>query len=51
MKNSTPIAIQNDVEFIKECLVFLTKMVVEGFGKREALFIITPKFQELARLW
>lgn len=51
LKNSTPIAIQNDVEFIKQCLVFFTKRVVEGYGKREAISIITPKFQELARLW
>ncbi|WP_053365497.1 hypothetical protein [Bacillus sp. FJAT-27245] len=51
LKNSTPISIQNEVEFIKQCLVFFTKMVVDGYGKREALFIITPKFQVLARLW
>lgn len=51
LNNTTPVYIQTEVDFIKQCLVFFTHHVVQSFGKRESLYIITPKFQELSGLW
>jgi hypothetical protein len=51
LNNTTPVFIQTEVIFIKQCLVFFTQHVVKTFGQRESLFIITPKFQELSDLW
>lgn len=51
IKNTTPVFIQTDVDYIKQRLIFFTKQVVSGFGNRESFYIITPKFQEMAGLW
>jgi len=49
--NTTPVSIRTEVDYIKQQLITFTSMVVQTFGKRESLYIITPKFQELAGLW
>ncbi|WP_254119119.1 hypothetical protein [Bacillus sp. FJAT-29790] len=51
LKNTTPVSIHTEVEYIKQCLVFFTNQVVQAYGKRDSLYIITPTFQELAGLW
>jgi hypothetical protein len=51
IQHTTPIYIKSDADYIKQRLVFLTRDVVGLFGKRESHYIITPKFQELAKLW
>ncbi|MBT2756789.1 hypothetical protein J7E71_12570 [Mesobacillus foraminis] len=51
LNNTTPVFIQSEVEYIKQGLVFFTQHLVQTYGKRESLFIITPKFQELSELW
>lgn len=51
LRNTTPVFIQTEVEYIKQSIVFFTNEIVQTYGRREALFIITPKFQELAGLW
>ncbi len=51
IKNTTPVFIQTDVDYIKQRLVLFTPHVVQTFGKRQSLYIITPKYQELAGLW
>ncbi|WP_462409620.1 hypothetical protein [Neobacillus sp. Marseille-QA0830] len=49
--NTTPVPIKNEVDYIKQQLVFYANQVVQLYGKRESLYIITPKFQELAKIW
>ena len=49
--NTTPVSIRTEVDYIKQQLITFTSMVVQTFGIRESLYIITPKFQELAGLW
>ena len=51
LHNTTPVFIRSEVDYIKQVLVFFTDQVVSNFGKRESLYIITPKFQELVKLW
>ncbi|MBI0576799.1 hypothetical protein IEC97_05470 [Neobacillus cucumis] len=51
IKNTTPVLIKTEVDYIKQRLVFFTNHVVQTFGNRESLYIITPKFQELSGLW
>jgi len=51
LNNTTPVFIQTEVEYIKQRLVFFTSRVVQTYGIRNSLYIITPKFQELAGLW
>jgi len=51
INHSTPVFISSKVDYIKQRLVFFTSEIVSIFGKRESLYIITPKFQELAKLW
>lgn len=51
LHNTTPVLIKTEVDYIKQCLVFFTYHIVNLFGKDEARYIITPKFQELAELW
>ncbi len=51
LHNTTPVPIKDDVDYLKQQLVFFTTEVVQLYGKRESLYIITPKFQELAKLW
>jgi hypothetical protein len=50
LKNTTPVPIEKDVEYIKQSLVLLTEHVVQKYGKQEAKYIITPKFKELAKM-
>lgn len=51
LKNTTPVMIQTEVDYIKQNLIFFTEHIVQTYGKNEALYIITPKFQELSDLW
>lgn len=51
LNNTTPVFIQTEIAYIKQCLVFFTQHVVKTFGLRESMYIITPKFQELSDLW
>lgn len=51
LTHTTPLPIRTEVQFIMQILIFYTQIVIQRFGKREALYIITPKFQELADLW
>jgi hypothetical protein len=51
INHTTPVFIQTELDFIKRKLVLFTNYVVQKFGKRDSLYIITPKFQELAGLW
>ncbi|WP_419887068.1 hypothetical protein ACN6MT_16205 [Neobacillus niacini] len=51
LKHTTPLPVQTEVEYIKKCLIFYTRSVVDLFGENNSLYIITPKFQELSNLW
>jgi hypothetical protein len=51
LKNTTPVFIENEVYFIMQQLVFYTHDVIQSFGGKESLYIITPMFQEMAGIW
>lgn len=51
LQHTTPLPIRADVDFIMKSFVEYTGKVVEMFGRKEALYIVTPKFQKLSGLW
>ena len=51
IKNTTPVFIEKEIDFISQSLVLSAPIVIQSFGRIESLFIITPKFQEMSGLW
>lgn len=51
IKNTTPAFIERDIDFISQSLVLSTPLVLGRFGRKETLYIVTPKFQEMSGIW